>query len=381
VLRRELRLAEGELYTTPKLIRSRQRLVNLGFFDEVSVSTTPGSAPDKVVINIEVKERPTGVFSVGAGYSSQDKLVGILEVSQRNLFGLGQELFLRTRLGSRNSLVNLGFTEPYFLNRPIAAGFDIFNTTRIYDDFSRKSVGGDLRASYPLTEFTRGFATYKFERTKVSDVSEDATSALRDEAGTTATSSVLVSVVTDSRDNIFEPTRGSRHALSAEVAGLGGDSRFVKSVASTTWFFPLPADFVLGLNAEAGVASGFAGRRVPVFERFFLGGANTIRGLRARSLSPRDDTGARIGGTSMIFGNVEVGYPVIRNVRVAVFFDAGDVYGSGKEFDLGDIRTAAGLGFRWFSPIGPIRLDWGYNLDPKDGEKRSQFHFSVGGPF
>ena len=381
VIRREIRLAEGDLYTTQKLVRSRQRLFNLGFFDEVAVSTSPGSAQDRVVINIEVKERATGLFSIGAGFSSVDKLVGTLDVSQRNLFGLGQELSLSVRLGSISSLVNLGFTEPYFLDRPISAGFDIFNTSRIFDDFSERSIGGDLRASYPLTEFTRGFATYKFERVKVFDISSESSSALKEAEGTTDTSSITLSVVRDSRDNIFEPTRGSRHALSLAVAGLGGDSRFVKSNASTTWFYPLPWNFVIGLHAEGGAALGYGGKTVPLFERFFLGGPNTIRGLKDRSLSPTDETGARIGGTSMWYGNAELTYPLIPHFRLAAFFDTGDVYGFGKGFDVKDIRKAAGLGFRWFSPIGPIRVDWGYNLDQKDGEKPAQFYFSIGGPF
>lgn len=165
------------------------------------------------------------------------------------------------------------------------------------------------------------------------------------------------------------------------MAGLGGDNRFVKSVASTAWFFPLPADFVIGFNLEGGAVEGFGGKEVPIFERFFLGGPNTIRGLKVRSLSPTDETGAKIGGTSMFFGNVELTYPLIPHFRLAAFFDAGDVYGFGKGFAVEDIRKSAGLGFRWFSPVGPIRFDWGYNLDRKEGEKTLQFQFSIGGPF
>ena len=381
VIRREMRLAEGELYTTQKLLRSRQRLIALGFFEEVSVSPAPGSAPDKVVININVKERPTGVFSIGVGYSSVDKLVATLDVTQRNLFGRGQELFFRGRLGSRSELANLGFTEPYFLNRPIAAGFDIFNAERVFDDFTEKSLGGDLRASYPLEEYTRGFATYKYVRTKISDIDEGASADLKEQEGTTDTSSILLSVARDTRDNPFEPTRGTRHAISLEVAGLGGDSRFVKSVAATTWFFPLFWDLVLGLHGEGGMVEGYGGKEVPIFERFFLGGPNSIRGLKVRSLSPVDETGAKIGGTSMFFGNIELTYPLIPHFRLAVFFDFGDVYGFGKDFDVGDIRTDAGAGFRWFSPIGPIRFDYGFNLNRKEGERAAQFNFSIGGPF
>lgn len=382
VLRRELRLAEGDLFSIQKLIRSRQRLFNLGFFEEVAVSTAPGSSPDKIVINVDVKERPTGLFSVGAGFSSLEKLIGTVDISQQNLFGRGQELFLRVRVGSRSQLANLGFTEPYLFDMPLSAGFDIFNSVRAFDDFDRKAVGGDLRFSYPFTEFTRGFATYKLERVRVLDVDIGASSALREAEGTSITSSVTFSGVRDSRDNVFEPTRGSRNSLSLETAGLGGDNRFYKLIGESAWFFPLPFwDWVIGVRGEAGIAEGFGGKQVPIFERFFLGGPTTLRGLRTRSLSPRDETGARIGGDKELLFNVELLIPLIARIRGALFFDAGNAYGFGKDFDPTDLRTSAGIGFRWFSPLGPIRLDFGFNLDREPGEKSTQFHFAIGSTF
>jgi len=383
VLRRELRLAEGDLFSIQKLIRSRQRLFNLGFFDEVAVTTAPGSSPERIVINIEVKERPTGLVSVGAGFSSLDKLIGTVDVSQQNLFGRGQELFLRLRVGSRSQLANLGFTEPYLFDMPLSAGFDIFNSTRLFNDFSRKAVGGDLRFSYPFTEFIRGFGTYKFERVKVFDIAAGASTALLEAEGTSTTSSVIFAGVRDSRDNVFEPTRGSRNSLSLETAGLGGDNRFYKLIGESAWFFPLPIfDWVIGVRGEAGMVEGFGGKEVPIFERFFLGGPTTLRRLRTRSLSPRDATGARIGGDKELLFNAELLIPlVIPRFRAALFFDAGNAYGFGKDFDPTDLRTSAGIGFRWFSPLGPIRIDYGINLDREPGEKSAQFHFAIGSTF
>ncbi len=382
VLRRELRLAEGDLFSIQKVIRSRQRLFNLGFFDEVSVTTAPGSSPDKIVVNVDVKERPTGLFSVGAGFSSLDRLVGTFDISQQNLFGRGQELALRGRVGSRSQLLNLGFTEPYLFDMPLSAGFDIFNDLRLFDDFSRRAIGGDLRFSYPFTEFIRGFGTYKLERVKVFDVSAGASSALRDAEGTSTTSSVTFSGIRDSRDNVFEPTRGSRNSLSLQTAGLGGDNRFYKVIGESAWFFPLPFfGWVIGVRGEAGVAEGFGGEDVPLFERFFLGGPNTLRGQATRSVSPRDATGARIGGDKELLFNTELLIPLIPRFRGALFFDAGNAYGFGKDFDPTDLRTSAGIGFRWFSPFGPVRVDYGINLDRQPGEKSAQFHFAIGSTF
>lgn len=382
VLRRELRLVEGELFTLQKLIRSRQRLFNLGFFDEVNITSAPGSAPERIVVNIEVTERPTGLFSVGAGFSSLDKLIGTLDVSQRNLFGRGQELFLRLRVGSRSQLANLGFTEPYLFDMPLSAGFDIFNSTRLFNEFSRKAVGGDLRFSYPFTEFIRGFGTYKLERVKVFDIGEEASRTLLEAEGTSITSSVTFAGVRDSRDNVFEPTRGSRHSLTLETAGLGGDNRFYKLIGETSWFFPLPFyGWVIGVRGEAGIAEGFGGEEVPLFERFFLGGPTTLRGHRTRSVSPRDETGARIGGDKELLFNAELLIPLIPRFRAALFFDAGNAYGFGEDFDPTDLRTAAGIGFRWFSPFGPVRVDYGLNLDREPGEKSAQFHFAIGSTF
>lgn len=382
VLRRELRLAEGDLFSIQKVIRSRQRLFNLGFFDEVSVTTAPGSSLDKIVVNVDVKERPTGLFSVGAGFSSLDRLVGTFDISQQNLFGRGQELALRGRVGSRSQLLNLGFTEPYLFDMPLSAGFDIFDSLRLFNDFSRRGVGGDLRFSYPFTEFIRGFGTYKLERVKVFDVSAGASSALREAEGTSTTSSVTFSGVRDSRDNVFEPTRGSRNSLSLETAGLGGDNRFFKVIGESAWFFPLPFfGWVIGVRGEAGVAEGFGGEDVPLFERFFLGGPNTLRGQATRSVSPRDATGARIGGDKELLFNTELLIPLIARFRGALFFDAGNAYGFGKDFDPTDLRTSAGVGFRWFSPFGPVRVDYGINLDRQPGEKSAQFHFAIGSTF
>lgn len=382
VLRRELRVAEGELFTFQKLVRSRQRLFNLGYFDEVNVNTEQGSTPDKMVVNIDVKERATGIFSIGAGYSSIDSLFATLDVSQRNLFGRGQEVFLRFRIGSKSRLGLLGFTEPYLFDIPLKAGFDIYDREREYDDFTEERLGGDLRASYPLTEFVTLSGVYRLEEVTISNVSTTASQDLKKEEGKKLNSVVEFTLARDSRDNIFEPTKGSRHSVEFTFAGLGGDTQFYKVIAETAWFVPLPVfNLVWAARGLFGMAEGWGGQEVPIFERFFLGGATTLRGQRTRSVSPRDAAGERIGGDKELLFSTELLIPVIPRFRLALFFDAGNAYGFGTDFDPTDLRLGAGVGVRFFSPLGPLRLDLGYNLDKQPGEKSFQVHFTVGSPF
>lgn len=382
VLRRELRVAEGELFTFQKLVRSRQRLFNLGFFDEVNAGTEQGTTPDKIVVNIDVKERATGVFSIGAGYSSLDSLFATLDVSQRNLFGRGQEVFLRIRIGTQSRLGLIGFTEPYLFDIPLRAGFDIYDREREYDDFTEERLGGDIRASYPLTEFLTLSGVYRLENVTISNISPTASRDLKDQEGTTLNSVVELMLARDTRDNIFEPTKGSRNSLEFMFAGLGGDTQFYKMIAESAWFVPLPVfNLVWAVRGLFGMAEGWGGQEVPIFERFFLGGATTLRGQRTRSVAPKDAQGEVIGGDKELLFNTELLIPVFARFRLALFFDAGNAYGFGTEFDPTNLRYATGVGVRFFSPLGPMRLDLGYNLDKQPGEKSWQVNFTVGAPF
>lgn len=382
VLRRELRVAEGELFTNQKLVRSRQRLFNLGYFDEVNVSVEPGSTPDKVVVTIDVKERATGLFSVGAGYSSVDNLFATIDVRQRNLFGRGQEVFVQFRIGAKSRLGLFGFTEPYLFDIPLRAGFDVYDREREFDDFTEERLGGDLRASYPLTEFLTLSGIYRIENVTIRDVAEDASDDLKKEIGQKLNSVIEFGLSRDTRDNIFEPSSGSRNSIDVGFAGLGGDTRFYRVVGESAWFWPLPIfNSVLGVRGLAGVVQGWGGNEVPIFERFFLGGVNTLRGQRTRSVAPRDANGKVIGGDKELLFTTELLIPIFARFRVALFFDTGNAYGFGTDFDPTNVRLGAGAGLRFFSPLGPIRLDWGYNLDRKPGEKSYQIHFAVGSPF
>jgi outer membrane protein insertion porin family len=382
ILRRELRISEGELFTYQKLVRSRQRLFNLGFFDEVSVNTEQGSSPDKIVINIDVKEKATGTFSIGAGYSSLDSIFATLDVSQRNLFGRGQEVFLRIRFGSQSRLGLIGFTEPYLFDIPLRAGFDIYDRERDYDDFTEERLGGDIRASYPLAEYWTVSGVYRLENVTISNIAVTASPDLKSQEGTTFNAVIETNLTRDSRDNVFEPNHGSRNDLLVAFAGPPGETQYYKIVGDSAWYFPLPVfGLVWGVRGLAGVVQGWGGEEVPIFERFFLGGATTLRGQRTRSVAPKDAQGDVIGGTSELLFNTELLIPIFPRFRLALFFDTGNAYGFGTDFDPTNLRYAAGVGVRFFSPLGPMRLDLGYNLDKQPGEKSFQVNFTVGSPF
>jgi outer membrane protein insertion porin family len=381
ILRREIPMAEGELFTLQKLARARQRLLNLGYFERVDVTTQPGSDKGRVVVSIDVTERPTGLFSVGGGFSSVDSLVGTIDLSQRNFLGRGWEATVRIRLGSQTQQGIISFTDPWLFDRPLSAGFDVFSVRREFTEYDFDSLGGAVRLSHPFAEYWRWHLGYRLTRDDISDVDETASSLLRDEEGARVTSLVSGALVWDSRDSVIAPTRGGQISLNGEFAGLGGDSRFFKTVGSTSYFQPIWLGHVLSARFETGYGFGWADDPLPLFERFYLGGPNTFRGVEFREISPQDDAGNRVGGTSELLGNLEYIIPLPLNFRLAGFFDIGNVYGFGTTFDPTDTREAAGVGVRWFSPFGPIRIDYGLLLDRREGEDAGALHFSVGSPF
>jgi outer membrane protein insertion porin family len=381
ILRRELQLTEGELFTLQKLQRSRQRLVNLGFFETVNVNTTPGADKTRIIVNVDVVERPTGIFSIGGGFSSVDSFLGTIDLSQRNFLGRGWEVSIRLRGGLTTQQGVISFTEPWFLDRPLSVGFDVFNTVRQFDEYDLDSLGATVRVSHPFWDYWRWHVQYRISRDKISDVDPTVPTSLLAEEGTTVTSLIALSAVRDSRDNVVAPTKGGTATGLIETSGLGGDIKFVKAVANAAYWRPIWLNHILSGRVEGAYGFGWGGDDLPVYERFYLGGPNTIRSFKFRRVSPVDDAGVRIGGDIELLGNVEYIVPLPLNIRLAGFFDTGNVYGFGVKFDPTDLRYAAGAGVRWLSPFGPIRLDYGVNLDRRTGEDFGAFHFSVGSPF
>jgi outer membrane protein insertion porin family len=386
ILRREIPMAEGDLFTSQKLARAKQRLTNLNYFDKVNATTAPGSAKDKIIVNIDVTEKPTGLFSIGGGYSSQDGALGTLDLSQRNFLGKGWEVFLRLRGGQKLQTGTIGFTEPWLFDQPLAAGFDIFNTRRILPDYTVNSLGGDIRLGHPLGEYSRWNAIYRVSQDKISNVNPLGSPELISQEGTHLTSLVGLSLSRDTRDSVYDPTRGTTVSLGVDFAGVGFGERFARSVFSTTYFQPMPwLDHVLSFRFMAGYSFGWSKDPVPLFERFYMGGSNSLRQFKSLQVSPKDDTGTRIGGNSELLGTVEYQIPLFFGIKAAVFYDVGQVWGpdisAGTKIDLGDLRHGAGAGLRWNSPFGPIRVDYGIKLDQKKGESFGNFNFSAGSSF
>jgi outer membrane protein insertion porin family len=393
ILRRELPFVEGDLFTLQKLQRARQRLINLGYFETVNVETKPGTAKNRILVNIEVAERPTGLFSIGGGYSSADSFIGTLDISQNNFLGRGWQLGLRIRAGANTQQGQISFTEPWLFDRPLSAGFDLFSTRRSFAEYRYDQLGGDVRLSHPFLEYWRWNTTYRLTNDRISDiVSGD--SLLEQQKGTRTTSAFTVGVARDSRDNFQAPTKGGLTSFTADFAGLGGDSKYVKLLASTNYFKPIWFGHILSGRVEGGYGFGWAedgltGKtQLPLFERFYLGGPNTVRSFKPRRISPIDGAGQRTGGDTYDLANVEYIIPLPFNFRLAGFFDVGNVYGFGDDFDITDQKYAVGGGIRWQSPFGPIRIDYGINPNRKltngPGSKKEDFgaiQFSVGSPF
>jgi outer membrane protein insertion porin family len=382
ILRREVPMVEGDLFTLQKLQRARQRIINLGYFDMVNVTTSPGADKTKIIVNVEVTEKPTGIFSIGGGYSSADSFVGTIDLTQRNFLGKGYEASIRIRAGAVTQQGIISFTDPWLFDRPLSAGFDLYTTMRVFSDYTYDSTGGAIRFSHPFEEYWRWHLGYRISRDNIGHLSDNVVSPdLLEQKGTTVTSMVSGSITRDSRDNFQSPSRGGQTGITLDVAGLGGDSRFVKLVASTTYFKPIWFGHIISGRLEGGYSFGWGGKEVPIFERFFLGGPNSLRGWKFRQVSPHDATGFAVGGTTEVLGNAEYLIPLPFGLRLAGFFDIGNVYASGAKFDPSGLRSDVGAGVRWLSPFGPIRVDYGVKLDRRAGEELGAFQFSVGSAF
>ncbi len=386
VIRRDLQIAEGGIFDSKALRTSTQKLQRLDFFEEVNVSPEPTLDPSKLDVIVEVKEKSTGTFSIGAGYSSVDKVVLMGEISENNFLGRGDRLSFSANIGGTSNKFNLGYTNPRFRDSQLSWGVDIFNWEREYDDYTKDSKGGAIRLGYPVWEKWRLFGSYSFEDAELSDVSEDASYIIRESQDINITSAVKLSLRRDTRNKTFNADAGSQNNFSVKYAGgpFGGDSQFTKLEGTTSWYYGLFWDWTFHWKAAAGQVWENEDTSLPVYERFFLGGLNTIRGFEYGDVSPKDpETGDRIGGDKMWYTNFEIIFPMLadQGIHGVLFFDAGQVLNDDEDWSFDNYKKAAGLGLRWLSPIGPLRLAWGYNLDPEDDEDTSVWDFSIGGFF
>jgi len=380
ILRREIPMVEGDLFTLQKLQRARQRLVNLNYFDRVDVTTLPGSSKSKIIINVDVAERPTGLFSIGGGYSSVDSFVGTIDLQQNNFLGRGWQVGFKIRAGATSQQGTISVTDPWFLDTPVSVGVDLYKQFRQYTEYDYETLGGGPRMSYPFWDYWRWFAAYRLSQDKISNVNAESESLLGDQVGTTITSLVSFSLTRDSRDNVTTPSKGAQTTMLLDVAGLGGDNKYFKAIVSQSYFRPIWFGHILSARVEAGYGAGFGNQDLPIFERFYLGGPNSVRGWKYRQISPIDGAGQKTGGTSELLGNLEYIIPLPFSLRLAFFVDAGNAFGFDTKISEG-LKWAAGAGVRWNSPFGPLRLDYGYKLNPSKGEDPGAVQFSVGSPF
>lgn len=367
VIRREFRLVEGDAFNAARLQRSRQRIQGLAFFKKTEVKNQAGSAPDKSVIAVEVEEQSTGEISFGAGFSTSESLLGQVELRERNLLGRGQDLRIRGILSGVRQEIDLSFTEPYFLDLDVSAGFDLFRVTRdnqrtsSYDD---KRTGFGLRFGYQLSEPLRQTLRYSISDVEILNVKSDASRFVRESEGRRITSLVGQDLLYDRRDNRADPTDGYFVRLSTDLAGAGGDARFFRPSVAGGWFYQIAADYVFSLLGQAGLVQGI-GENITIQDRYFVGGT-TLRGFRTSGIGPRDvTTGDALGGNKYYTATSEMTFPLGLPKDIPIlgrsFIEAGslwDIDVSGPEIrDVNSIRASIGIGVSVNSPVGPIRVD------------------------
>ena len=409
VIRREFRLSEGDAFNRLLVEAARKRLRALGFFKTVDIDTQPGSAPDRVIIVVKVEEQPTGELSFGAGYSTSEGVIGDISITERNLMGKGQYV----RLGFSGSLeraqVDFSFTEPHFLDRNLAAGFDVFYKEVDFQDvasFSQRDAGGDIRLGFPIADNTQLGLRYKFEKEDIFNVSSNASLAVKESAGTSNVSSVGYTVAYDTRNLPQSPTSGIFASFSQDLAGVGGDVNYIRSVADARGYYPITNKLTLVGRVQGGNIEGWGGDDVRMTDLFFKGG-ETIRGFKRAGIGPRDAcedpvTGERVhpcskdalGGKVYWATTAELRFPfpfIPDNLGMqgAVFVDAGSLFDPSdfalnavaREgsfiFDSSQVRLSSGFSIIWQSPLGPLRADIAQALLKADFDKTEIFRFGA----
>jgi len=392
VIRREFRLVEGDAFNTSRLQRSEQRIKNLGFFKKTDITTNPGSSPDKTVIGVNVEEQSTGEFSVGAGFSTSEGVLGDISIRERNLLGRGQDLRIGTVIAQRQQQVDLSFTEPYFLERNLAAGIDLFEINQdnqLIGQFNQFTVGGSLRMGYQITEPLRQTLKYTLRQDTINNVQSTASRFIQEEAGTRNTSAVGQVLLYDKRDNRLDPSAGYFGQFGVDVAGLGGDVRYVRTLLSGGYYYSVAPQWVLSLTGEGGYIHGLGGDIVRIEDRFFVGGDN-LRGFATGGIGPRDlATNDALGGNVYYVGTVSLGFPLglpqELGITGRVFSDFGSLFNLDEKgstiADPHSVRVSTGFGVSWASPLGPIKLDLAVPVKREPFDKKQFFRIGFGTRF
>ncbi len=384
VIRRELRVAEGDRFSATNINKSKKRLKNTTYFKETDFKIVKTDEPDKVNLDVTVEEKPTGTLNVGIGYSTYDRVILSGSISQDNFLGTGRRLALNASLGAFTQEFQFSYLEPYVFDMDLATAFSLFNYKRIMDTYDYKKQGGSMSLIRPLTDDVKGTIRYRLENVDVSNIDASATSYIKMQEGTKLTSSVMFALSKNTIDDILNPHVGVNSEISFEVAGgpLGGDNYFYRAIAFYGQYIPAGFwDSEFFVRGTIGSIRGYGGREVPVYENFFIGGLNTVRGFKYGEAGPKDTDGEVIGGKHALYFNTEWIFPLYKAVGLkgVIFYDAGAGFDDSKGFLLQDfMRASAGFGIRWFSPMGPIRLELGFNLFPKEGDRGNVFDFTIG---
>jgi outer membrane protein insertion porin family len=374
------------------LRRSRERIQALGYFDKVDMRTLSGSSPDKTRIEVEVTERSTGELSFGAGYSTSDGPLADVRLTERNFLGTGQQIRANFTISGRTQQIDFSYTEPYFLDRDLAAGFDLFRReTDLQDEssFDQTTTGGTLRANYPLTERLRHGLNFTVRDDEIKNVDDQASPFIQAEEGNDLTVAIGQTLSYDTRDTRFLPTDGYLLRLEQELAGLGGDTKYIKHELVGSYYYPFTPNWVLNLAARTGYIFGYGGEDVRLFDRFFLGGSS-LRGFAFAGVGPRDvKFDDSLGGNFLATTTAELRFPLglPDDLRMfgRTFVEAGTLTGIDVEganlVDTGNIRASAGVGLSWLSPLGPISIDLAQAFAKDDDDEEELFRLSFGTRF
>lgn len=401
VIRRELRIYEGEYFSSSGLKRSKQLIQRLGYFETVELTTTRGATEDTMDVIVEVKEKPTGTFQIGAGFSSIESFVAQAQIAQDNLFGRGQSLSLQATLSKIRTIANIRFADDYFLDTRLRFATNLYRFETSYEDFTRESFGGDLTLGYPLSDDWSVAGTYTLEQVNVDAGGfggRRGAPPIANLFSSGTTSSLRFSLFYDTRNNRLFPSSGWFVSGSVEEASkyFLSENRFTRYRGRGRYYYDLGFDITLKANLEWGLITSPEKNGVPIFERFFVGGPLSVRGFRRNTLGPtlavpdsgRPDAGTEgfnIGGDEELIGNLELEFPIFQKVgiRGVFFLDGGNAFDRRDDYieKFDQLRYSWGFGIRWISPIGPLRFEWGFPFSPREGEESSVFDFSIGNFF
>ena len=395
MIRREFDMAEGDAFNPRKMRQAEGGLRALRFFSQLSVSTREGSSPESVIIEVDVADQATGSFNFGAGYSTDSGLSGTFSITESNYLGRGQRFNLSLNYGETSKMASFGFTEPHFLDRDLAAGFDVFfrQNDRDESSFQTTNFGISPSISFPLSENTRASFTYDLISEEIRDPGADASPIIVSEVGTVVRSALRFGLSHDNRNSNVDPTSGYILRFSAEYAGLGGDANYAKATARAKGYFNMFDEaLVFSADLEGGALYDLGSGGSRITDRFFLGGGS-FRGFSVGGLGPRDNDGGStndsLGGNYYAVARFDASFPVglppELGLRGGLFLDAGSVWGmdgtpvgaSGAIDTSAQLRATAGVALYWDTPIGPLVFNWANPLVTVTDDETQTFSVSV----